>query len=43
MIGQYPNMEHIWIGKYYLGLFSYLDPLCPWRITVKGSKFLNPK
>jgi hypothetical protein len=40
MIGQYPNMEHVWIGKYYPGSLPYLSPLSLWRITIKGGKFV---
>jgi len=43
MIGQYTDMEHVRVGKYYPGSFPYLSPLSLWRIAIKGGKFLHPE
>jgi hypothetical protein len=36
MIWQYPNMEHVGIGKYHPGSLPYLSPLRLRGIAIKG-------
>jgi hypothetical protein len=40
VIGQYANMEHVGIGKYYPGVLSYFSSLRLGGITIKGSQLL---
>jgi hypothetical protein len=40
VVGQYTNVEHIGIGKYYPGMFSNFSSLCLGGIAIKGSNSL---